>query len=328
MNINLVLLSLLIISGAVLTALWLKVLRPVHKHGFIVCSWLVFSCSFVLLIARLSEPAESSVPESTAAETAAEEIIIEIINETEETTAETERAAEEETEEETEESTEAEVSPLHNLKGYYETRNEMGIYSFVQCPFDFYPDPRCTGDWVNITAGGQEFMYFGCGTCCLSNIWSTLTGEVITPDVMFERAKEKTDYNPDSGIGAISWRQLKQVLSESGLNVETKRKPSDYELFKKDAAEASTLLVLVCKDNDDKLWFYTNGHYVTIWEYDPETETVFVADPSGMFNRMRVDLIDIYNALKTSSDAQYMMIRSKGTEQTRELAHGSVQVPD
>lgn len=185
---------------------------------------------------------------------------------------------------------------------------ENTIYSYVQVPEEYCHDERWTGDWVDIESGGQKFFYFGCGVCCLSNVYSTFCRIPITPDIMFKWAKKYTDYNPDSGRGALSWRQLKQMYERFGCVTETKHKPDDYTDYREDVKNSDTTMVLVCKYNDDKLWFYTMGHYVNLWNYDPKDETVFVTDSSGLFNRKRVKLIDVYNALKTSSDAQYMCI--------------------
>ena len=41
---------------------------------------------------------------------------------------------------------------------------------------------------------------------------------------------------------------------------------------------------------------------------------MFVTDSSSMFNRMRVQLEDIYNALKMASDAQYMTVNYKAED--------------
>lgn len=186
--------------------------------------------------------------------------------------------------------------------------NENKIYSYVQVPEEYCHDSKWTGDWIEIESGGQKFFYFGCGVCCLSNVCSTFYGVALTPDIMFERARKHTDYDPDSGRGALSWKQLRTIYERYGCVTETKRKPDDYADFREDVKNSDTTMVLVCKYNDDKLWFYTLGHYVNLWNYDPKDDTVFVTDSSGLFNRQRVKLRDVYNALKTSSDAQYMCI--------------------
>ncbi len=204
-----------------------------------------------------------------------------------------------------------------NLKGYVETEEEKKIYSYLQVPLAYAHDPVWTGDWTNIEAGGQQFFYFGCGICCLSNMCSTFTQTAVPPDEMMERARTEADYDPDSGVGALSWWQLKTMAKTFAEEVSVREKPSDYSRFQENIAAADTAVVLVCKDDDDKLWSYTKGHYVNIWEYDLETDTVFVTDSSSMFNRMRVQLSDIYNALKTASDAQYMTVKYK-TDDTAE----------
>ena len=200
---------------------------------------------------------------------------------------------------------------------YEESDAEKLIYSYVQVPEGYYDVEEWIGDWTHLEAGGQEFFYFGCGICCLSNMYSTFYQTPVTPDVMFELTKANTDYYPDSGKGAVSWTQLKQMCVLFEIPSEVKQKPYDYSAFQYDVMTADTTMVLVCKDNDDKLWYYTKGHYVNLWEYDPVTDTVFVTDASGMFNRARVNLRDIYNALKTASDAQYMVaFRPVGQEST------------
>ncbi len=197
-----------------------------------------------------------------------------------------------------------------NIRGYVETPKEKQIYSYLQIPHDinFDRDFRWSGDWGRIMASGREFYYWGCGICCLSSIFSTFRAKDIPPDVIYYETREKTDYNPDSGHGAVSWGQLKKMCGIYGCSAVLKTKPADYSQFQRDIYGAAAVIVLVSKDNDDKLWWYTNGHYVNLWEYDPATDSVFLSDPSGLFNRARVSLEDIYRALKTASNAQYMII--------------------
>ena len=197
---------------------------------------------------------------------------------------------------------------LTGFTGRMESEREQKIYSYVQVPKEYCDDERWTGDWVEMESGGQKFFYFGCGICCFSNVCSTFYGIPLKPDTMFAWARKYGDYHPESGRGALSWKQLKRMYEHFGCETKTMHKPENYADFQKDVNDADTTMVLVCKYNDDKLWFYTLGHYVNLWEYDPGDDTVFVTDSSGMFNRQRVKLEDIYNALKTASDAQYMCI--------------------
>ena len=201
------------------------------------------------------------------------------------------------------------IRAAHRMAAQYqETPAEKKIYSYVQVPPEYCVNGNWSGDWVRQVYGGQEFFHFGCGVCCLSNMFSTITKRAVAPDMMLEWAREYSSYNPDCGRGAISWSQLRKVCEALELPAVVKQKPAAYEDFRADVQAARTTMVLVCKENDDKLWFYTRGHYVNLWEYDPATDTVFVTDASGLFNRSRVPLRDVYNALKTKSDAQYMCV--------------------
>lgn len=191
-----------------------------------------------------------------------------------------------------------------------ESTAEQKVYSYVQMPWSNYKNIKWTGSWNGIEAGGQKFSNFGCGICALSNIYSTLTGEAVTPYTMFEWCKEYSNYRPRNGQGAIDWKELGQMCSHFGFDAETLRKPADYETFQKHVSQSEAVMVLVCKDNSEKLWFYTNGHYVSLFDYDPADDTVFVADSSGLWNRQRVALKDVYDSLKTRSDAQYMTVRT------------------
>ena len=201
---------------------------------------------------------------------------------------------------------------------YVETDAEKKIYSYTQFYEEAYENTSWVnyrkvneawnGEWARIMAGGQEFMAFGCGICCLSNEVSTLTDKVIMPDEMYYSTKEHTSYYPESGRGAVSWDCMKSMCEYYGLSMKLRRKPSDFETFVSDVSGAASVIILASAHNDRRLWWYTDGHYVSIWEYDPASGTVFVADPSTQYNRLRVDLIDIYNALKTGSNYQYALI--------------------
>lgn len=191
---------------------------------------------------------------------------------------------------------------------YQESAAEKKIYSYVQAPREHYKDKRWIGDWSEIEAGGQKFSRFGCGICCVANAYSTFKHAAITPDIVYWWAREYSSYNPDKGVGAISWKQMQDVLSVGGFKTSIHQKPDDYKIFQEHVKNADTTIVVVCKYNDGKLWWYTRGHYVNLWNYDKSTDTVFITDPSGLFNRSRVQLKDIYDALKTKNDAQYMVV--------------------
>ena len=202
---------------------------------------------------------------------------------------------------------------------YQETPEEEGIYSYTQFYDEAYQNSSWVnkrvsaagwnGEWGRIQAGGQEFMMFGCGVCCLSNIVSTMTGRVVDPEEMYYALKDQTNYYPESGRGAVSWEYLQTMCAYYGLSMELRRKPADYESFVNEIQSVRTAVILADGGNSRRLWWYTDGHYVNIWAYDPETGTVFVTDPSTHYNRQRVKLIDIYNILKTASNYQYAVVR-------------------
>lgn len=198
------------------------------------------------------------------------------------------------------------------IAGYTESGSEQQIISYLQIPSDLYGDTTWTGEWSKFECAGRTFSSFGCGICCLTNIYDTIFKPevLITPDQMFAITREQTDYRPESGVGAVSWGQLKRMCDLFGLPATVKQKPADYAVFQNDVKNSTATLALVCRRDDDKLWFYTEGHYVTLWEYDEATDTVFVTDSSGLFNRARVSLFDVYNALKSASQAQYMSVVS------------------
>jgi len=191
---------------------------------------------------------------------------------------------------------------------YEETKSEQKIYSYTQLPPHDTGKTRWSGAWYGLEEGGKLFANFGCGICCISNIYSTFVQRPVDPGQMLEIAKYYTSYNPAGKYGAIDWPQMKLLCQKLGMKAETKKKPQDYAEFQNDVMKADATVVLVCKDNDPGLWFYTNGHYVTLWEYDPEDDTLFVTDSSGLFNRERVFLKDVYDALKTRSSCQYMCV--------------------
>ena len=202
---------------------------------------------------------------------------------------------------------------------YQETPEEKGIYSYTQFYDEAYQNSTWVnkrvsaagwnGEWGRIQAGGQEFMMFGCGVCCLSNIVSTMTDRVVDPEEMYYALKDQTNYYPESGRGAVSWEYLQTMCAYYGLTMELRRKPADYESFVNEIRSVRTAVILADGGNSKRLWWYTDGHYVNIWAYDPATGTVFVTDPSTHYNRQRVKLIDIYNILKTASNYQYAVVR-------------------
>ena len=80
-------------------------------------------------------------------------------------------------------------------------------------------------------------------------------------------------------------------------------------MFQDQVKAAAGCIVLVCSYNDDSYWKNTPGHYVTIFHYNEEDDTVFLCDSGDPgHNRSRIKLRTIYKALKTESDHQYLTV--------------------
>lgn len=185
---------------------------------------------------------------------------------------------------------------------------EDEVYSFLQGPKSWEEGREWSGKWGKEYHDGSSFGAFGCGFCCMANIYSTMTEYKCSPIDVYERSKKVTLYG---GGGAISWQLLRKTMSDIGFSVELGEKPSTYDAFKEKAETCQAMLVLVSSYNDDSYWKNTPGHYVTLFLYDHDKEDVFLTDSGDPeHNRHRVPLKTIYKALKTSSEFQYMSVVS------------------
>ena len=85
--------------------------------------------------------------------------------------------------------------------------------------------------------------------------------------------------------------------------------PSKSQDFKEQVSAASCSIVLISSNDSSCYWQDTPGHYVTIFLYDKETDTVFLADSGNPdHNRQKVELRKIYKSLKKASEWQYLTI--------------------
>ena len=222
---------------------------------------------------------------------------------------ESEFSEEELSEEETEDSAEGQDANHPVLK-------ETDIYTFLQGPRSWEGKVDWSGSWCYEVLADQEFSVFGCGLCDLANIYSTLTPYDCSPIDMYWYAQEASKYTPVSGFGAIDWPYLKKTLSSVGISSSIRRKDKTYEQFRQRIANAITAIVLVCSDNDDTYWQNVEGHYVNIWLYDETDDTVFLADSGNPdHNRRRIPLRFVYEALKTYSNYQYLLVT--GVDETK-----------
>ena len=186
---------------------------------------------------------------------------------------------------------------------------ETDIYTFLQGPKAWASKTDWSGTWNSVVLADQEFSVFGCGLCDLANIYSTLTPFDCSPLDMYYYAQEASGYRPVSGYGAIDWPYLKQTLAATGIRSRLRKKDKSYEKFREKIASSITAIVLVCSYDDDTYWHDVEGHYVNIWLYNEEDDTVFLADSGNPdHNRQRIPLRDIYDALKSSSRYQYLIV--------------------
>ena len=186
---------------------------------------------------------------------------------------------------------------------------ETDIYTFMQGPKAWKSKVDFSGSWCSEVLADQEFSVFGCGLCVLANIYSTLTPCDCSPLDMFYYAREVSGYSPVSGFGAIDWPYMRQTLKTTGITAKLRRKPSDYARFQKAVSESLCTVALISSYYDDTYWHDVEGHYVTIWLYNSEDDTVFLSDSGNPdHNRQRIPLRYIYDALKKASQYHYMIV--------------------
>ena len=87
--------------------------------------------------------------------------------------------------------------------------------------------------------------------------------------------------------------------------------------------QMESAIVLISSKEDDTYWKDTPGHYVNIWLYRKEDDTVFLAEPgSPENNRSRIPLRYVYDALKTISTFQYLAVEEYQEEDNQWKADG------
>ena len=193
---------------------------------------------------------------------------------------------------------------------------EQQVYSFLQGPKSWGEGRSWAGEWSGKSISGNYFGSFGCGLCCMANVYSTLSTYTCSPWDMYEHAKNVSGYSPTRKVGAIGWADMKVTLRKSGFDCSLNNKPASYDAFREQIRQSQMAIVLVCSRDDNTYWTSTGGHYVNINLYDEETDTVFLADPgSPDRNRSRIPLRYVYDALKTASQYQYLIVERYVEEQ-------------
>lgn len=180
------------------------------------------------------------------------------------------------------------------------------IATFLQGPKSWKKRLNWSGHWGEEYHDGGSFGSFGCGLCCMANIYTTFSDYQCSPIDMYEYAKKVTEYG---GGGAIDWGYMKETLRSLGFSSDVWRKPKKYADFQKKVRNSLACIVVVSSYDSDIYWKNTGGHYVTIFEYDEKSDKIFLADSGDpTHNRQWVKLSKIYKSLKTSNKWQYLAV--------------------
>lgn len=186
---------------------------------------------------------------------------------------------------------------------------EDKVYTFLQGHRSYSSGITWSGQWCQKYAKGQYFSGFGCGLCCIANVYSTLSPYSCSPLDAYNFALDETGYNPTKSNAAIDWGNMKSTLKKMGFSCDVYYKAASYEEFKEQIKNSKIAISLVCSANDDTYWQNVPGHYVTICLYHSSDDTVFLGDPgSPSHNRDRIPLKYVYDALKTTSKYQYLLV--------------------
>lgn len=180
------------------------------------------------------------------------------------------------------------------------------IATFLQGPKSWKKRLAWSGKWGKEYYDGASFGAFGCGLCCMANIYTTFSGYECSPIDIYEYAKKKTEY---SGGGAIDWGYIKETFKCLGFTSDVWRKPHKYEQFQQMVKDAMACVVVVSSNNSDCYWKNTPGHYVTLFSYDNMSDKIFLADSGDpSHNRHWVELKKIYKSLKTANNWQILAV--------------------
>lgn len=196
--------------------------------------------------------------------------------------------------------------------------SEEDIYSFLQGPRSWGSQIDWSGEWAQAMINGNSFGGFGCGLVTMANVYSTLSDYECSPLDMLSYAMEVSGYYPTRKAGAIGWDAMNTTLQKAGMMTQLHTIPSTYEEFRAQIAASEASILLISSANDDSFWQDVPGHYVSVYLYEEDTDTVFLTDSGDPDkNRTRVSLQTIYAALKTASEYQYLTVESYSEDQNQ-----------
>ena len=191
-------------------------------------------------------------------------------------------------------------------------RKKASIYSFLQGPLAWQKRYEWSGSWGEVLMEeGQYFGSFGCGLCCIANIYDTLSPYEASPIDVYWYAKNQTSYAPTEETAAIGWEAMLAAVKKMGMDAELARKPKDFQSFQKRINKTETAILLIASQDTDSYWGEISGHYVNIWQVKPKGKTVFIANPGGYTkNRRIIRLKNCYDHLKEISSYQMLLVYS------------------
>lgn len=188
---------------------------------------------------------------------------------------------------------------------------EETVYTFFQGPTAWQSGLDWSGAWCNEYLRGQYFGSFGCGMCCIANIYDTFSPYEVNPLDIYYFARKNTGYSPSSKAGAISWGDMKVCLKKLGFSCDVYYKADSYEAFREQVKASKCMVAVVSSENKNSYWKKTPGHYITTWLYNDATQEVFIGDsgnPSN--NRTWIPLQYVYDSLSDSDEFQYLLVSS------------------
>ena len=178
--------------------------------------------------------------------------------------------------------------------------------TFLQGPKSWKERRVWSGQWGSEMYDGSGFGGFGCGLCCMANIYTSFTPYACSPVDMYKYAQKASEYG---GYGAIDWGYMKGTLKAAGFTSDVGRKPDNYKKFQKIVRDSLACIVVVSSNDSDCYWKDTPGHYVTLLQYNEDTDEIFLGDSGDpSHNRHWVDLKKIYKSLKTANNWQYLSV--------------------
>lgn len=190
---------------------------------------------------------------------------------------------------------------------------EDNVYSYLQGPKSWGQKLVWSGYWGTAFMDGGSFGGFGCGLCCIANIYSSITPYRCTPVQAYEYARKHTGY---AGGGAIDWGYMRRTLNKLGMECRVSKKPATYQEFQTQIMQNVCTIALVSSSNSSCFWKDTPGHYVTLFLYDKKTDSVFIADSGDpKRNRKRLAVKKVYRSLKTGSNWQTLLVKNYNEKQ-------------